>query len=249
MSSQALQDKTIFITGGARRIGAAMARVFHANGARLILHYRNSADEARALAGELMESRPGSVALLHADLLDTADLARVARDAEEAFGQLDVLINNASSFYPTPLGTVTEEHWDDLLGSNLKAPFFLSQALAPALKKSHGMILNMADIHARRPLRQHTVYCIAKAGLSMLTMSLAKELAPEVRVNAIAPGAILWPEAEMDPEDREQIIREVPLARTGTPEDIARTALFYISAAPYITGQVLAVDGGRSLGW
>jgi len=249
MTSQALQNKTIFITGGAKRIGAAMARHFHANGANLILHYRNSVDEAQALASELLQGRPDSVALIQADLLDTAGLAKVAAESEQAFGQLDVLINNASSFYPTPLGTVTEQQWDDLLGSNLKAPFFLAQALAPALKKSQGMILNMADIHARRPLRQHTVYCIAKAGLSMLTLSLAKELGPEVRVNAIAPGAILWPEAQMAPEDREQIIREIPLARSGTPEDIAQTALFYISAAPYITGQVLAVDGGRSLGW
>lgn len=249
MSSQALHNKTIFITGGAKRIGAAMARGFHANGAQLILHYRNSRAQAQALADELLADRPGSVVLLQADLLDSNDLARLAREAEQAFGQLDVLINNASSFYPTPVGTVTQEHWDDLLGSNLKAPFFLAQALAPALKKSQGMILNMVDIHARRPLRHHTVYCIAKAGLSMLTLSLAKELAPEVRVNAIAPGAILWPEAEMNPEEREQIIREIPLARSGTPEDIARTALFYISAAPYITGQVLAVDGGRSLGW
>lgn len=249
MTSQALQNKTIFITGGAKRIGAAMARNFHANGANLVLHFRNSTDQAQALARELQANRPGSVTLLQADLLDTRDLARVAREAVEAFGGLDVLINNASSFYPTPLGTVSEEHWDDLLGSNLKAPFFLAQALAPALKKSRGMILNMADIHARRPLRQHTVYCIAKAGLAMLTLSLARELGPEVRVNAIAPGAILWPEAEMAPEDREQILSEIPLARSGTPEDIAQTALFYISAAPYITGQVLAVDGGRSLGW
>jgi pteridine reductase len=249
MTSQALQNKTIFITGGAKRIGAAMARSFHANGARLVLHYRNSAAQAQALAEELLADRPDSVVLLQADLLDTKDLGRVAREAEQAFGGLDVLINNASSFYPTPLGTVTEEQWDDLLGSNLKAPFFLAQALAPALKKSRGMILNMADIHGRRPLGQHTVYCIAKAGLSMLTLSLARELGPEVRVNAIAPGAILWPEARMDPEEREQIIRQIPLARSGTPEDIAQTALLYISAAPYITGQVLAVDGGRSLGW
>jgi len=249
MTSQALQNKTIFITGGAKRIGAAMARSFHANGARLVLHYRNSAAQAQALADEFLADRPDSVVLLQADLLDTKNLGRVAREAEQAFGGLDVLINNASSFYPTPLGTVTEEQWDDLLGSNLKAPFFLAQALAPALKKSRGMILNMADIHGRRPLAQHTVYCIAKAGLSMLTLSLARELGPEVRVNAIAPGAILWPEAQVDPEEREQIIRQIPLARSGTPEDIAQTALFYISAAPYVTGQVLAVDGGRSLGW
>lgn len=249
MSQTPLDGKTIFITGSARRIGAVMARVFHANGANLVLHYRSSTTDAQALADELQAKRVGSVALLKADLLDTPALPRLAARAEEAFGGLDVLINNASSFYPTPLGSVSEDQWDDLLGSNLKAPFFLAQALAPALKKKQGMILNMADIHARRPLRHHTVYCIAKAGLSMLTLSLAKELGPDVRVNAIAPGAILWPETEMAPEDQEKILSEIPLARSGSPEDIARTALFYMTAAPYITGQILAVDGGRSLGW
>ena len=249
MSQTQLDGKTIFITGSARRIGAAMARVFHASGANLVLHYRRSASDAQALADELQAKRAGSVALLKADLLDTPALPQLAARAEEAFGGLDVLVNNASSFYPTPLGSVSEEQWDDLLGSNLKAPFFLAQALAPALKKNRGMILNMADIHARRPLRHHGVYCIAKAGLSMLTLSLAKELGPDVRVNAIAPGAILWPETEMDPEDQEKILSEIPLARSGSPEDIARTALFYITAAPYITGQILALDGGRSLGW
>lgn len=249
MSRNSLSEKTVFITGGAKRLGAAMARVLHEAGANLVLHYHKSRDQAEALAYELQTIRPDSVVLVQADLLDMTALHKAARQAEHAFGSLDVLINNASSFYPTPLGNITGNQWDDLIGTNLKAPLFLSQALAPALAKREGLILNMVDIHARRPMREHTVYCVAKAGLSMLTMSLARELGPTVRVNGIAPGAILWPEADLPQATRDKIIDETVLGRCGSPEDIARAAMFYISEAPYVTGQILAVDGGRSLGW
>jgi pteridine reductase len=249
MSRNSLSEKTVFITGGAKRLGAAMARVLHEAGANLVLHYHKSRDQAEALADELQTIRPDSVVLVQADLLDMGALHEAARQAEHAFGSLDVLINNASSFYPTPLGNITGNQWDDLIGTNLKAPLFLSQALAPALAKREGLILNMVDIHARRPMREHTVYCVAKAGLSMLTMSLARELGPTVRVNGIAPGAILWPEADLPQATRDKIIDETVLGRCGSPEDIARAAMFYISEAPYVTGQILAVDGGRSLGW
>lgn len=249
MSRNSLSEKTVFITGGAKRLGAAMARVLHEAGANLVLHYHKSRDQAEALADELQTIRPDSVVLVQADLLDMTALHKAARQAEHAFGSLDVLINNASSFYPTPLGNITGNQWDDLIGTNLKAPLFLSQALAPALAKREGLILNMVDIHARRPMREHTVYCVAKAGLSMLTMSLARELGPTVRVNGIAPGAILWPEADLPQATRDKIIDETVLGRCGSPEDIARAAMFYISEAPYVTGQILAVDGGRSLGW
>ena len=249
MSHKPLSEKTVFITGGARRLGAVMARVLHDAGASLVLHYHNSEEQAQALADELQSKRPGSVVLVQADLLDMHALDLAAKQAEHAYGGLDVLINNASSFYPTPPGSITEHQWDDLIGTNLKAPLFLSQALAPVLAKRRGLILNIVDIHARRPLREHTVYCVAKAGLSMLTMSLAKELGPDVRVNGIAPGAILWPEAELPQATRDKIIGETALGRCGSPEDIARAAMFYISEAPYVTGQILAVDGGRSLGW
>jgi pteridine reductase len=249
MSHNSLSEKTVFITGAAKRLGAAMARVLHGAGASLVLHYHNSQDQARALADELQSKRPDSVVLIQADLLDIPALHRAATQAEQAFGGLDVLINNASSFYPTPLGNITENQWDDLLGTNLKAPLFLSQALAPALSRRRGLILNIVDIHARRPMRDHTLYCVAKAGLSMLTMSLAKDLGPGIRVNGIAPGAVLWPEAGMPQAARDKIVSEIALGRCGTPEDIARAAMFYISDAPYVTGQILAVDGGRSLGW
>jgi len=249
MSHNSLSEKTVFITGGAKRLGATMARALHDAGASLVLHYNNSENQARALADELQTRRPDSVVLVQADLLDMPALHRAAKQAENAFGGLDVLINNASSFYPTPLGNITENQWDDLIGTNLKAPLFLSQALAPALARRKGLILNIVDIHARRPMREHTLYCVAKAGLSMLTTSLAKDLGPHVRVNGIAPGAILWPEAGMPQATQDKIIGETALGRSGTPEDIARAAMFYISEASYVTGQILAVDGGRSLGW
>jgi len=247
--THSLSDKTILVTGAARRIGAAMVRAFHERGARLVLHFRNSRAQAEALASELNQLRQGSVVALQADLLDGAQLAQLASRTLEAFGHLDVLINNASSFYPTPLGSISAENWNDLVGSNLMAPMFLSQALAPALSRRDGLILNMVDIHARRPMRQHTVYCVAKAGLAMLTLSLAKELGPGVRVNAIAPGAILWPDAEMPTSTRDKILSEIVLGRAGSPDDIVSAAMYFMVQAPYVTGQTLAIDGGRSLGW
>jgi len=212
-------------------------------------HYRNSSGASGTLAAEFNAARAGSAAIVQGDLLQVAHLPALVEFALRSFGSLDVLINNASTFYPTPVGKITPEAFDDLLGTNLRAPLFLSQAAAPALRKSGGLIVNIVDIHALRPLRDYTVYCTAKAGLHMLTRSLAKELGPEVRVNGISPGPVLWPEGEGDTSKREKIIQRTILKRMGTPADIARTALFFAAHAPFITGQVLAVDGGRSVAW
>ncbi len=244
-----LTGKTVLITGGARRVGATIARTLHAAGANLVVHYRKSAKDAEALVAELNASRPGTAATSQADLLDLGKLPALVEFAVRSFGALDVLVNNASTFYPTKIGEITPQAWDDLMGSNLKAPLFLSQAAAPALKKSSGLIINIVDIHALRPLRDYTVYCTAKAGLHMLTRSLAKELGPEVRVNGISPGPVMWPEHGGDEAAREKIIQRTILQKMGTPEDIARTALFFAASAPFITGQILAVDGGRSVAW
>ncbi len=244
-----LAGKTVLITGGARRVGATIARTLHGAGANLIIHYRKSAKDAEALIGELNGSRRGTAAGFQADLLDLGKLPALVEFAVRTFGALDVLVNNASTFYPTKIGEITPQAWDDLMGSNLKAPLFLSQAAAPALKKSSGLIINIVDIHALRPLRDYTVYCSAKAGLHMLTRSLAKELGPEVRVNGISPGPVMWPEQGSDEAARKKIIQRTILQKMGTPEDIARTALFFAASAPFITGQILAVDGGRSVAW
>jgi pteridine reductase len=244
-----LTGKTALITGAARRVGAAIARALHAAGANVVIHYRSSARDAEALVAALNAARPDSAALRQADLLDMASLPGLSDFAVRTFGALDVLINNASTFYPTPIGRITPQDWDDLMGSNLKAPLFLSQAAAPALRASRGLILNIVDIHALRPLRDYTVYCAAKAGLHMVTRSLAKELGPEIRVNGISPGPVLWPEAGGDDAGRAKIIERTILKRMGTPQDIARTALFFAASAPFVTGQVLAVDGGRSVAW
>ena len=246
---QSLTGKTVLITGGARRVGAAIARQLHAAGANLAIHYRKSAGDAEALAAELNGARAGSAATVQADLLDVARLPALVEFAVRSFGGLDVLVNNASTFYATKVGEITPAAFDDLLGTNLKAPMFLSQAAAPALRKSNGLILNIVDIHALRPLRHYTVYSTAKAGLHMLTRSLAKELGPEIRVNGISPGPVLWPEGQGDASMRAKIIERTILKRMGTPADIARTALFFAAQAPFITGQVLAVDGGRSVAW
>jgi len=244
-----LAGKSVLITGAARRVGASIARALHGAGANLAIHYRNSAKDAEQLAGELNTARPKSAAIIQADLLDVGKLPALVEFTLRTFGSLDVLVNNASTFYPTKIGEVTAQAFDDLLGTNLKVPLFLSQAAAPALKKSGGLILNIVDIHALRPLRNYTVYCTAKAGLHMLTRSLAKELGPEVRVNGISPGPVLWPEHEGDSAKRAKIIQRTILQKMGTPEDIARTALFFATQAPFITGQILAVDGGRSVAW
>jgi pteridine reductase len=244
-----LGGKTVLITGAARRVGAAIARELHAAGANLVIHYRSSVRDAEALIADLNGARPGSAAPCQADLLDIPKLPAVVEFAVHTFGALDVLVNNASTFYPTPIGHITPQAWDDLMGSNLKAPLFLSQAAAPALRASRGLILNIVDIHALRPLRDHTVYCAAKAGLHMVTRSLAKELGPEIRVNGISPGPVLWPEHGGNESGRAKIIERTILKRMGTPRDIARTALFFAASAPFVTGQVLAVDGGRSVAW
>jgi pteridine reductase len=249
MSIGSLTGKTALITGGARRVGAVIARTLHAAGANLVVHYRRSASEAAQLADELNGRRTNSAVTMQADLLDIAKLPSLVEFAQRTFGGLDVLVNNASSFYPTPIGEITPAAWDDLVGSNLKVPLFLSQAAAPALRKSNGLIVNIVDIHSLRPLRNYTVYCAAKAGLHMLTRSLAKELGPDVRVNGISPGPVMWPEGQSDDGAREKIVESTLLKRMGTPEDIARTVLFFASSAPFITGQILAVDGGRSVGW
>jgi pteridine reductase len=247
--STRLSGKTALITGAARRVGAAIARTLHSAGANLVLHYRSSAEDAAELARELNEARPASVALVSADLLEIDKLPALARTASEAFGALDILVNNASSFYPTPVGDITEIDWDDLVGTNLKAPLFLSQAVAPALHAQRGLIVNLADIHGMRPLRRHPVYSVAKAGLIMLTRSLARELGPHVRVNAIAPGPVLWPEDGLDSALQAEIIDRTALKRPGSALDVARAVLFFATDAPYVTGQVLAIDGGRSVGW
>ncbi len=244
-----LSGKNALITGAARRVGAQIARALHGAGANVVLHYRSSADDAAELARELNHSRPGSVTTLSGDLLDIDKLPALAHSAAQAFGGLDILVNNASSFYPTPVGDITELDWDDLIGTNLKAPLFLSQAAASALHSSRGLILNLADIHGMRPLRRHPVYSIAKAGLIMLTRSLARELGPHIRVNAIAPGPVMWPEDGLDQTLQAEIIDRTALKRSGSAADVARAAVFFAAEAPYVTGQVLAVDGGRSVGW
>lgn len=244
-----LTGKTVLITGGARRVGAAIGRQLHAAGANLAIHYRRSGNDAHALAAELNQVRAHSTVTFQADLLELGKLPALVEFTVRAFGGLDVLVNNASTFYETPVGQITPEAWDDLVGTNLKVPLFLSQAAAPALKKSGGLIINIVDIHALRPLRHYTVYCAAKAGLQMITRSLAKELGPEIRVNGISPGPVLWPEHGGDESKREKIIQRTILQRMGTPDDIARTALFFATAAPFVTGQILAVDGGRSVAW
>jgi pteridine reductase len=243
---QPLTDKVVLITGGARRVGAAIARKLHGAGASLVIHYHRSAAEAQALAAELNAVRPSSVTPLGGDLLDMKVLPSLVDATIARHGHLDILVNNASTFYPTPVGEITEAHWNDLMGTNLKVPMFLSQAAAPHLKAREGLILNIADIHGMRPLRYHTVYSPAKAGLIMLTQSLARELAPQVRVNAIAPGPVEFPEKGLTDAQKRTIIEKTLLKRRGSPDDIARAALFFASEGTYITGQILAVDGGRS---
>lgn len=247
MKDNTIAGHSALITGGARRIGAAIARRLHAAGMNLSLHYRRSRDAAERLAAELDSRRPGSVQLLSADLLDTAGLGGLIDRAAGRWNRLDLLVNNASGFYPTPLGSATETQWEDLIGSNLKAPFFLAQAASVPLRASRGSIVNLIDIHAERPRDRYPIYSIAKAGLVMLTRSLAWELRPEVRVNAVAPGAILWAEGDSDPNARRTIVERIPLDQLGEPDDIARAVLFLARDGGYVNGQVLAVDGGRSL--
>lgn len=248
LSNTTENSPVALITGGARRIGAEIIRQLHQQGYRALIHYRHSRDEAQQLADVLNHLRDNSAALVQADLGQDDDVETLARTAPEVFGRVDVLVNNASSFYPTPIGSATPEQWDELMSSNAKAPFFLSQALAPELKQRTGCIINIADIHASKPLKEYTLYCMAKAANAMLTQSLARELAPHVRVNSVAPGAILWPEdeAELDASGKESILDRIPLGRNGAPENIAQ-AVLYLIQNDYVTGQILPVDGGRSI--
>ncbi len=239
-------DRVILITGGARRIGACTARYLHSQGMHVIIHYNQSAQAAKSLKHELCHVRPDSASIIQADLRKISSLGGMLRETIDRSGRLDGLINNASAFFPTPLASCSEQEWDELMDVNLKAPYFLSKAAAPFLKKTKGAIVNITDIYAQRPLLDYSAYCASKAGLVSVTLSLAKELGPDVRVNAIAPGAILWPENDNDQNARQQIISRTPLKRIGDPQDIARTAHFLISSSDFISGQTITVDGGRT---
>ena len=239
----------VLVTGAARRIGAAIARELHGGGARVVLHYRGSRAEAEGLAAGLNAARKDSAALVQGDLLDLEALPGLVEEAVGAFGRLDGLVNNASSFHATPFGAIDAEQWKDLMGSNLRAPLFLAQAAAPHLKRTRGAIVNVVDIHSERPLKDYVVYSIAKSGLAGLTRALALELGPEVRVNGVSPGAILWPDAgqHFDAGEKTRIVAQTPLGRIGEPSDVAGAVKYLLLDAPFVTGQILAVDGGRSL--
>ncbi len=244
-----MQGKVVLVTGGAKRVGAAICRRLHASGAQLAVHYRSSIEEALDLQKELNRQRPKSAAIFQADLLRQNTLPKLVQKVVKRFGRLDALVNNASSFYATPLAEIDEQQWLDLLGTNLRAPLFLAQAAASELRRQHGCIVNIVDIHAERPMHGHLLYSVAKAGLVALTKGLAQEMAPQVRVNAVAPGVIIWPEgaAWENQEQRRKIVAHTLLKREGEPDDIARTVQFLLNDSPYITGQVIAVDGGRSV--
>lgn len=244
----ALAGKVVLVTGGARRVGAAICRRLHGAGANVLVHYRNATQEAHALQEELNRARAGTVTLTRADVLLPGARVQLIRDAVAAFGRLDGLVNNASSFFATPVGGIDERVWDDLIGTNLKAPLFLAQAAAPELRKTQGAIVNIIDIHAELPMKNHVVYNVAKGGLLALTRSLARELGPQVRVNGVSPGTVLWPDdpAWQNDIERQRIVNQTVLKRTGEPGDIA-AAVEFLMTAPYVTGQILAVDGGRSI--
>jgi pteridine reductase len=245
---QVLRGRSALVTGASQRIGAAIVRTLHAAGARVGIHYRQSGDAAMLLRDSLNDLRADSAETFQAELTDVAQCSALIGAFTGWSGGCNVLVNNASTFYPTPVGTISEEHWNDLMGSNLKAPLFLTQSAAAELAKDHGAVINIVDIHARRPLRDHPVYGAAKAGLEMLTRALAKDLAPDIRVNGVAPGAILWPENGMNDATKMTILQQIPLQRSGDAEDIA-DCVMYLVTAQYVTGQVIAVDGGRSIGW
>jgi pteridine reductase len=242
-----MQGKVALVTGGARRVGAAIARYLHAAGASVLVHYRDSEADAAKLEAELNAARPRSASKVKAELLAPIAPRALVGAALDSFGRLDVLVNNASTFFPTEVGAMEASHWEALIGSNLRAPLFIAQQAAPELAKHAGCIVNIVDIHAERPLKGYALYSIAKAGLAAMTRALALELAPSVRVNGVAPGAIAWPEdGQFEDAERKRIIATTPLGRTGTAEDIAR-AVHFLACAPFVTGQVLAVDGGRSI--
>ena len=241
------KNKTMLITGGAKRIGQEIAKTMHQAGYNIMVHYRSSSGMANELVKACNAKRENSAASVQADMLDINSIPTVINKTLETFGQLDCLINNASTFYPTPIELINEQYWDDLIGSNLKAPTFLVKEAAPHLKKQLGCIINIVDIYADRPLQDHPIYCAAKAGLQSLTKSLARDMAPEIRVNAVSPGAILWPENTISEKTQKKLLKRVPLKRVGEPQDIAKTVRFLAEDAPYITGQIIAVDGGRSV--
>ena len=247
--SDAAKSRTpvALVTGAARRIGARIAQTLHERGCKVFLHYYSSEGEAAALAEKLNGKRPQSAWLVQADLVDIHGPSSLADAIRSETSTLDVLVNNASRFYPTPVGEVTPDQWKDLMGSNLRGPFFLTQSLAPLLKEGGGSVVNIVDIHADRPMRAHTVYCMAKAGVAMMTKSLARELGPEIRVNGVSPGAIMWPENEPSEAVQEHILERTVMKRLGAPEDIADAVAYLALDAPYVTGQIIAVDGGRSL--
>ena len=234
------------ITGSAHRIGACIARHLHQQNYRVIIHYHSSAETAQRLVDELNQLRADSADLLKANLSEPAEIEKLSQQAIKCFGQLDVLVNNASRFFPTPIGDVTLTQWENLVNTNLRAPFFLAQALHQQLKQSHGCIINITDVYGHRPLNDHPVYSMTKAGLIMLTKSLSKEMGPEVRVNAVSPGAIIWPDNELSDERKSEILNNTSLQRIGGPDDIAETVVF-LASADYVSGQIIAVDGGRLL--
>lgn len=244
-----MQQRAVLVTGAARRIGAAIAHALHAAGANVVLHCNRSRAQADALCAKLSAIRPGTCAVVQANLLDLECLPRLAHEAAGAFGRLDGLVNNASSFHPTPMGSIDAAQWEDLIGSNLRAPLFLAQAAAPHLRETRGAIVNVVDIHAERPLKDFVVYSVAKSGLAGLTRSLALELGPEIRVNGVAPGAIMWPEGgeHFPAAEKARILAQTPLARIGDPADVAGVVKYLLLEAPFVTGQVLAVDGGRGI--
>ncbi len=239
--------KNVLITGAAKRIGASCARMLHEKGCNVLLHYRSSKQDVLKLFDQFNQNRPGSVKIIQADLLNMNELSMLAKEAESTWGTLDVLVNNASVFYPQKINEVTEHNWDELLGSNLKSPFFLSQALSGGLSTNKGCIINIIDIHAERSLKGYPVYSLAKAGLASLTKILAKELGPDIRVNGVAPGAILWPENDASEQYKTEVLQKTALKRCGDPEDIAKAVCFLVNDASYITGQIITVDGGRTL--
>lgn len=245
--SDSLQGKIALVTGGAARLGAEIVRQLHAAGADVVIHYRSSAAPAEALRDELEASRAGSATLVQGDLLQPESWPRLIEAAVAFGGGLDILVNNASTYYPTPVGEATPAQWDDLFGSNARAPFFLAQAAAAQLRARGGCIVNLVDIHAERPNPDHPVYCMAKAANAMMVKALARDLAPEVRVNGIAPGAALWPEGYMADATRQAILQRIPLGRPAGAEEIARAVLFMVNGNSYVTGQILAVDGGRTV--
>jgi len=240
-------QKNVLITGAAKRIGAACARLLHSQGCNVFLHYRSSKEAALQLCYELNQLRPDSAYMMQADLLNRDELEALVSEACMAWGKIDVLVNNASSFYPTTMADVTEQQWDELMGCNLKAPFFLAKLMAEILADNKGCIVNIVDIHAERGLKNYPVYSIAKAGLVAMTKILAKELGPAIRVNGIAPGAILWPDNELSEQEKQDILQRIALRRNGEPDDIARALWFLIKDADYMTGQILTIDGGRTL--